>query len=406
MKIPALLSLASTLLLASAASVSAADAAIDDERAEWLALVDRGFVHAASQYEALLDAIADDPRLPRSLRDGKIHLVPPEDWTSGFFPGALWLIYEHSGDEKWHERARDYTARLESIQNFTGHHDIGFMLGCSYGQGLRLTADPHYREVLLQGAHSLASRFQPEVAAIRSWDFGSWGYPVIVDNMMNLELLTWAADESRHEHFRSIARSHADKTLKHHFRPDASSFHVVDYDPQSGEVVHKQTAQGYADDSTWARGQSWALYGYTLMYRETREPRYLEQAVAIADFLLAHPRLPEDKVPYWDYDAPGIPDEPRDSSAAAIMASALIELSGFVESENATRYLGTAKQQIRSLSSPAYLTTAGGSGGFILDHGVGHIPEKHEVDTPLIYGDYYYLEALQRLREQLRLTYP
>ncbi|MFP4282542.1 MAG: glycoside hydrolase family 88 protein [Verrucomicrobiota bacterium] len=392
-------------LLFTAAAVPAQDAATA-ARAEWKALIDENFEHAATQYAHLLEELENRSGLPRSLRDEALFTVPPEDWTSGFFPGALWLVFEHTNDPQWREAAEDYTQRVERIQHFTGHHDIGFMLGCSFGEGLRLTGQREYRDVLLQGARSLASRFSPEVGAIRSWDFGSWGYPVIVDNMMNLELLTWAAEESGDESLREIAIAHADKTLEHHFREDASSYHVVDYDPQTGEPLHKQTAQGYADHTAWARGQSWALYGYSMMYRETREPRYLEMAVRIADFLIHHPNLPADRIPYWDYDAPDIPDAPRDSSAGAIMCAALLELSGFVPAEKASDYREVALAQVRSLSSPAYRSEPGANGGFILKHGVGHIPEDHEVDVPLIYGDYYFLEALQRLRDDLALTYP
>lgn len=371
-----------------------------------LAFIDDNFTFAAEQYAHMLEVLGDDPRLPRGVREGRIFTVEPEDWTSGFFPGSLWLIHEHTGDTALRDAAREYTSRVERIQHFTGHHDVGFMLGCSYGQGLRLTEDPHYRDVLLTGATSLATRFDPTVGAIRSWDFGSWSYPVIVDNMMNLELLTWAANESGDDSLRAIAVAHADTTLENHFRPDASSFHVVDYDPETGAVRGKQTAQGFADDSAWARGQSWALYGYTMMYRETNERRFLEQARRIADFLLAHPNLPADKIPYWDYDAPGIPEALRDTSAAAIMCSALIELSDYVEHDRAAEYLAVAETQLRALAAPPYRSAPGQNDGFILQHGVGHIPENHDVDVPLVYGDYYFLEALGRMQDRARLTYP
>ncbi len=359
------------------------------------------FAFAASQYTLLLDQVKGDPRLPRTAVDGRPKTVKVEDWTSGFFPGSLWLIHEFTGDAKWKAAAEDYTGRLESLRHFTGHHDTGFMLGCSYGQGLRLTGRADYRAVLLDGARALATRFRPEVGLIRSWDFGRWQYPVIVDNMMNLELLTWAARESGEERLREIALSHADKTLANHFRPDASSFHLVDYDPATSAVRGKQTVQGAADGSAWARGQAWGLYGFTMMYRETRRPEYLAQAQRIAGFLLAHPRLPADKIPYWDYDAPDIPQAPRDTSAAAVMCSALIELATFSEPALARDYLATAETQLRALSSPAYRARLGENGGFILMHAVGHIPEKHEIDVPLVYGDYYFLEALLRFRNHL-----
>lgn len=360
------------------------------------------FTFAATQYSTLLAKVDGDPRLPRTATNGKPVTVAPDDWTSGFFPGSLWLLFEHTGDAKWKFAAENYTTRLEQLRHFAGHHDVGFMLGCSYGQGLRLTGRADYRAVLLDGAQALASRFQPGAGVIRSWDFGPWKCPVIVDNMMNLELLLRAARESGDDRLREIATSHADKTLANHYRADASCFHVVDYDPATGAVLKKQTAQGNADSSAWARGQAWGLYGFTMMYRETRRPSYLAQAQRIARFLLDHPRLPADKIPYWDFDAPGIPDAPRDTSAAAVMCSALIELASFVEPARAREYLAVAEIQLRSLSSPAYRAPLGENGGFLLLHAVGHMPERREIDVPLVYGDYYFLEALQRFSARLR----
>ncbi len=310
----------------------------------------------------------------------------------------MWYLYEFTGKASWKMAAQDYTARLESIQNYGGSHDVGFILNCSYGNGYRLTRDPHYRKVLIQGARTLSTRFKPEVGLIRSWDHGKWQYPVIIDNMMNLELLTWAAREASEPRLRDIALSHAGKTLKNHFRPDASTWHVVDYGPTNGAVIGKQTHQGAADTSPWARGQAWGLYGYTMMYRETRRPEYLAQAGMVARFLINHPRLPEDKIPYWDFDAPGIPNAPRDASAAAIMASALIELSDYTEPELGRQCLRLARQQLLSLSSPAYLAKPGENGGFLLSHSVGSKPKNSEVDVPLSYADYYFLEALLRYR--------
>lgn len=398
MKLPfaaRLLALATTLALP-LASVRAAESGAPS-------FVDLNFSHAAAQYTRLLTAIRSDPGLPRTLDEkGKVVTVEPRDWTSGFFPGSLWLIYEHTREEKWKAAAVDYTARLESIKTYDGTHDLGFMLGCSYGQGWRLTQDPAYREVLITGARTLAGRFNEKAGTIRSWDFGAWKFPVIVDNMMNLELLTWASRESGDQSLMEVALTHADTTEKNHFRPDGSSFHLVDYDPQTGAVRKKQTVQGAADPSAWARGQAWGLYGYTAMFRETRETAYLERALKIADFLVKHPRLPADAVPYWDFDAPGIPNVPRDSSAAAIMSSALFELAGFADAERAAVYRTMAVKQLRSLASPAYRAGVGASGGFILMHATGHHPEGREIDVPLIYGDYYFLEALTRFEAVLK----
>ncbi len=359
------------------------------------------FTFAAAQYSTMITRLEGDPRLPRTAAAGRTVTVDPEDWTSGFFPGALWFLFEFTGETKWRTAAEDFTGRLERIRHYTGNHDIGFMLGCSYGQGLRLTGRADYRAVLLDGAQALATRYRPEVGLIRSWDFGDWKYPVIIANMMNLELLTWAARAGGDQHLRDIAVSHADKTLANHFRPDASCVHVVDYDPATGAVLKKQPGQGCSDDSAWARGQAWALYGYTTMYRETRRPAYLAQAHRIARFILDHPRLPADKVPYWDFDAPGIPAAPRDTSAAALIASALIELAGFAEPATAREYLAVAETQLRALSSPAYRAKVGDNGGFLLLHAVGQFPQGREIDAPLAYADYYFLEALLRLRAKL-----
>ena len=364
-------------------------------------LIRDDFAFAAAQYSTLLDRLQGNPLLPRTASAGQPVTVAPEDWTSGFFPGSLWLLHEATGEAKWETAAEDYTARLECLRHYTGNHDIGFMLYCSYGQGLRLTGRADYHAVLLDGAQALSTRYRPEVGLIRSWDFGDWKYPVIIDNMMNLELLCWAARAGADAHLRDIAISHASKTLANHYRADASCFHVVDYDPTTGAVLKRQTWQGAADSSAWARGQGWGLYGFTMMYRETRRPEYLAHARRIARFLLDHPRLPADKIPYWDFDAGDIPTAPRDTSAAALICSALVELSDFVEPALAREYLAVAETQLRSLSSPAYRSTLGDNGGFLLRHAVGQLPQGREIDVPLNYGDYYFLEALQRFRTRL-----
>lgn len=351
---------------------------------------------AGSQYERLLASVKDDPKIPRTFVDGNVKTVAPKDWTSGFIAGSLWYLYDYDKDPKWLAAATDYTTRLESIKDYRGSHDVGFILGCSYGNGYRLTQRPAYRDVMSEGATALSSRFNPTVGMLRSWDHGKWSYPVIIDNMMNLEFLMSASRLEGGARFREIAVSHANKTLENQFRPDDSCFHVVDYDPANGAVVAKKTHQGAADGSAWARGQAWALYGYTIMFRETKDASYLAQATQVADLILNHPRLPSDKIPYWDFDAPGIPGVPRDASAAAIMSSALVELSGFVEAEKRHAYLNLAKRQLTSLSSPAYLAAAGQNGNFILMHSVGNMPKSDEVDAPLNYADYYFLEALLR----------
>ena len=355
---------------------------------------------ATAQYIWLLSQLSDDKRLPRSFENSQRVTVPSSDWTSGFFPGSLWHLFEATGDDRWREAARRYTALLEPEQYNRGIHDVGFMLGCSYGRGLLLTRDPAYRAILLNGAASLSTRFNPNVGCIKSWDHERWTYPVIIDNMMNLELLLWAAREGGPSRYRDIAMAHADTTLRDHFRPDGSTFHVVDYDPATGKVLQRKTHQGVADGSAWARGQAWAIYGYTMMYRETRDPRYLAQAERTAEFVMHHPRMPADKVPYWDFDAPGIPREPRDAAAAAIICSALFELSDHADRKNQARYLAFAEAQLRTLASPAYLATTGTNGGFLLKHATGNYPKHSEIDAPINYADYYFLEALLRARRR------
>ncbi|MBS7564827.1 glycoside hydrolase family 88 protein [Mucilaginibacter sp. Bleaf8] len=333
--------------------------------------------------------------VPRSIKeDGSLALISSRDWCSGFFPGELWYLYERTHNSQWLSEARKYTALIEQEQFDKGTHDLGFKIYCSVGNAYRLTHDPHYKDVIITAAKTLSQRFNPQVGCIKSWDNRKeWQFPVIIDNMMNLELLFAATRLSGDSSFYKIAVTHANTTLKNHFRADNSSYHVIDYDPQSGQVLHKQTHQGYADESAWARGQAWGLYGYTMCYRETKNPVYLQQAERIATFILNNPTLPADKVPYWDFNAPNIPNAPRDASAAAIMASAFYELSHY--SKSGKLYKATANKIMSSLST-AYQVKPGGSKGFILLHSTGHLPAKSEIDVPIIYADYYYLEALLR----------
>jgi unsaturated chondroitin disaccharide hydrolase len=365
--------------------------------------IEANFKLAAQHTRNMVAAMSAYPdRLPRTIdAAGKLVTCDSGWWTSGFFPGSLWLLFEKTRDAQFRDAARLFTARIEKEKGNTGTHDLGFMLNNSFGNGLRISKDTAYREVMLAGARSLASRFNPRVGCIMSWNpSAKWKYPVIIDNMMNLEFLMWAAKASGDASFRDIAVTHADTTIKNHFRKDYSSYHVVSYDPSTGEVEKRQTSQGYADESAWARGQLWGLYGFVMMYRETGLKRYLEQAQKIAAFLLNHPNLPADKVPYWDYNAPGIPNEKRDASAAAIMASALVELSWYCKPEAAKKYVAAAVEQIRTLSSAEYLAQPGTNGNFILKHSVGSIPGNSEVDVPLSYADYYFLEAMKRLQDK------
>ncbi len=358
---------------------------------------------SVQQYELMAESLKDQPdKLPKTIdADGKLQTTGPRGWVSGFVPGSLWYLYEYSNNKKLEDYAKMYTARLESLKTYKGTHDLGFMINCSYGNGLRLIGDTAYRSVMLTGAESLSSRFNPLIGCIKSWDHNKdkWQFPVIIDNMMNLEFLFWASKVSGNPKYRDICISHADVTMKNHFRPDYSSYHVISYDTISGGVEKKNTHQGFADESAWARGQAWGLYGYAVMYRETKDAKYLDQAKNIAAFILNHPNLPADKIPYWDFNAPDIPNALRDASAGAIIASALIELSGYVDPDLAKNYLAVAERQVRTLSSPEYFAEKGTNGNFILKHSVGHLPRKSEVDVPLTYADYYYIEALMRLQK-------
>lgn len=368
-------------------------------------VVERGLERATDQALRMAKTLENEEgRLPKSIFDGKLETSDYSWWCSGFFPGELWYLYENTPTEELKKYAEMYTDRVEEVKNITYSHDVGFMLNCSYGNGLRITSNPAYKDVLITGARSLATRYNSQLGLIRSWDFNKdiWQYPVIIDNMMNLELFTWTTRETRDEQFREMAISHADKTMQNHFRPDYSCYHVVSYDTITAQPHIKQTHQGAADESAWARGQAWALYGYTMMYRETGIPAYLEQARRIATYLMNHPTMPADKIPYWDFDAPGIPDVPRDASAAAIMASALIELGQTDGGDFGKQCMQFAEQQIRSLSSPDYLAQPGSNCDFALMHSTGNFPGNGEVDVPLSYADYYYVEALLRLKKTLK----
>lgn len=358
--------------------------------------LDRACVQAAQ----LDSELTDTTLYPTSLdRAGALELKSIRSWVSGFFPGTLWLLYGETQDPSWLWRARRRTAALAGLSSYERTHDLGFMVGCPVGLGLRLTGDKAYERLLVETSETLLKRFDPKVGLIRSWDNKNRQpdpYLVIIDNMMNLELLFEASLMSGDSTFYNIAVSHANTTMKNHFRADNSCYHVVDYDPETGEVRKKQTAQGYADESAWARGQAWAFYGYTMCYRYTHDAKYLEQAEKVYNFIFNNKNLPKDLVPYWDFEAPNIPNEPRDASAAACTASALYELSTYVPNKG---YKETADKIMESLGSPAYRAAVGTNGNFILMHSVGSIPHGAEIDVPLNYADYYFLESLIRKRD-------
>ncbi len=418
-------------------------------------LVSRGLSRAREQ--ALL--------MFRSISEGESEAIPEWDWTSGFFPGELWLLYEYYGDSTLAEAASVMTERLEDQQYNTSTHDVGFMVGCSFGNGFRLTGREDYREALINAANSLRSRFNPGLGLLRSWD--GPGFMVIVDNMMNLELLAEASRLTGDSSYLRVAVSHADRTLENHFREDGSSWHMVDYDTLSLRPLRKVTVQGLSDGSSWARGQSWGLYGYTMMYRETGKAEYLAQARKIASFLMNHRNMPSDHVPYWDYDAPDAASAlaassapgpavsapsapgtsapsapgtsapassasalaaapsspaatatprdasaagtdpasapasiPRDASSAAIMASALIQLSDLTGDESYRNYAIT---QIATLETPEYLAAPGTNSLYLLRHSTADLPKSRGIDQPVTYADYYLVEALLRLS---RPTHP
>lgn len=361
--------------------------------------VEKQFSLAAKQYEGMLATHKDLTQFPQSTKkDGEADNRTSDWWCSGFFGGSLWYLYEYTGAEKWKTAADQWTKALEKEQYNTKTHDLGFMLYCSYGNGYRITKNSEYIEPLITGANSLSTRFNPAYGLIKSWDkHADCEYPVIIDNMMNLEFLLWAAKQMKDKKLYDIAIAHADNTLKHHFKKDYSSFHVVCYLPGT-KVFRKKTHQGAADSSAWARGQAWAMYGYALMYRETKDKKYLKQAEGIARFIINHPNLPQDKIPYWDFNAPNIPNEERDASAAAVFASAFLELSTFSK-KNQKLYFKTAEDMLVSLSSQNYTAKTGENNNFILKHSVGHKPGNSEIDMPLVYADYYYLEALLRYKK-------
>lgn len=384
-------------------------------------LIKKDFTVAEQQYTRMLRRQTDLTQFPRtSNKDGSVKSTDIWDWTQGFFPGSLWYIYEYTKNPQWKAAATKWTEALEKAQFLTQHHDIGFVMYCSYGNAIRFEKDPEklalYRKILIQSAESALTRFDPKVGLIKSWNAKKswdnktmWQYPVIIDNMMNLEMLCYVSKLTGNPKYKEVAVSHALNTMKNHFRADYSTYHVVDYGPD-GKVLHQQTNQGFADNSTWSRGQGWAIYGFSMMYRETKDERFLEAAQKAADFYLNHPNLPKDKIPYWDfnvgqkgykadwdYESRKLSYIPRDASAGALVASALLELSTF--SKDKAKYFKPAEQMLKSLSGTEYLARPGTNSNFILKHCVGSFPHNSEIDVPLVYADYYFLEALLRYQK-------
>lgn len=355
---------------------------------------------AAEQYKILMKNTPENVMpINYNPKTDKYQTGSVESWTSGFYLGSLWLIYKATKDPVIKEEAEKRLQLEEKIKYFTGNHDIGFMIFCSFGTAYEITKKPEYKEVILTAAESATKRYNTAMQAIQSWNKSTkFAAPVIIDNMMNLELLEWATQNGGDKRYADIARAHANTTLKNHFRPDNSSYHVVDYNPQTGEVIKKVTHQGFADESAWSRGQAWGLYGYTMMYRFTKDAKYLSQANKIAAFILNHPNLPKDKIPYWDFNAPDIPNAKRDVSAGAIIASALLELSEYSKGDLKKKYITEATTMLNALST-TYRSAPGTNKGFILQNSVGHLPGNSEIDVSLTYADYYFLEALDRYKK-------
>jgi unsaturated chondroitin disaccharide hydrolase len=353
---------------------------------------------AVAQYQLLHSNVAAN-RMPQNydISSGKMVTSDTKWWCAGFFPGTLWYLYDYSKNESIKKIAEERLNLMEPEKHFTGNHDLGFMMYCSYGNAYRITKNDKYKKILDTAAMSLASRFRPKIQSIQSWDSSkNFKCAVIVDNMMNLELLTWVSNNGGDPRFGEIARIHANTTMQRQFRPDNAAFHVLDYSLATGTLLRKTTWQGYSDSSAWSRGQGWAVYGYTMMYRLTKDEKYREQANKIAAFILNHPNYPKDGIPYWDFDAPNIPDALRDASAGALMASAFIELSDYVTGPLKQKYITAAETILTTLSSSQYLATKGTNGGFLLKHSVGALPLKGEVDVALTYADYYFVEAMLR----------
>ena len=381
--------------------VSLFNAQAQSDKQQMNKLIKENFALADTQYRYMATLLPAD-KMPQSYneKDKKIIVHDIKWWCSGFYPGSLWYIYEQTGNDAIKKEAERALEVIKPNQTYTGNHDLGFMMYCSFGNAYRLTKKEEYKDVIFRSAQSLSTRYRPSIKSIQSWNGNKYfKCPVIIDNMMNLEMLDWVSDQGGDKKYKEIAINHSNTTMKNHYRADYSSWHVVDYDLQTGSIIRKATWQGAANCSSWSRGQSWGLYGYTMMYRFTKDKKYLKLARNIAKFLLNHPNLPEDKIPYWDYDAPKIPYAERDASAGAIMASALLELGQYTSGSEKQKFIADAEKILESLSGDRYRAKAGENGGFLLKHSTGALVLNSEIDVPLIYADYYFLEALKRYKD-------
>ncbi|MFB9052710.1 glycoside hydrolase family 88 protein [Formosa undariae] len=337
---------------------------------------------------------------PRHIVKGEKdwRFVGVKDWCSGFWPGVLWYNYEYTGDAEIKAAAEKFTAPIKTIA-FTSaeDHDIGFQVYCSFGNGYRLTGNEAYKDIMLAAADTLATLYNPIVGSIHSWP-SKQEYPhnTIIDNMMNLELLFWAAKNGGDKKLYDIANSHAEVTMNNLVRSDSAVYHLGSFDDKTGQFIRGVTHQGYADESMWARGQTWGIYGFAVAYRETGRADFLNTSIKLTEHYLN--RLPKDGVPFWDFDDPTIPNAPKDASAAAIAACGLLELADLVKDDKLKeKYRHEAKRFVTALSSKAYFS--GDENNALLLHSTGHHPKGREVDEPIIYADYYFMEALIRLEK-------
>jgi len=364
-------------------------------------LIKDDYALAKNQYLYMMKQVPKDS-LPQSYDKATNKLISKEInwWCTGFYPGSLLYIFEQTQDEVIKAEALRALKVIEPNQTYTGNHDLGFMMYCSYGNAYRLFKEEKYKQIIFRSAESLATRYRPNMKSIQSWNKNQYfNCPVIIDNMMNLEMMNWVSQHGGDPKYQAIAVTHTNTTIKNHYRSDYSSYHVVDYDQETGKVLKKVTHQGAANTSAWSRGQAWGLYGFVVMYRDTKNIEYLNFAKNIARFILHHPNLPADKVPYWDFDAGFQPLAKRDASAAAITASALMELGQFTTGKEKNEFIDAGVTMIESLSSETYLSKPGENGGFLIKHCVGALPMNSEIDVPLIYADYYLLEALKRYKD-------
>ena len=372
-----------------------------DRNQKMKTLISQNFAFADSQYSYLMSKVLQD-KMPQSF-DAKTNQLLSREitwWCTGFYPGSLLYIYEQTKDEKIKTEALRALKVIEPNQTYTGNHDLGFMMFCSFGNAYRLFKDETYKQIIFRSAESLSTRYRPTMKAIQSWNKNKYfNCPVIIDNMMNLEMLNWVSQHGGDPKFQQIAETHSNTSMKEFYRPDYSSFHVVDFDETTGKVIRKTTHQGAANTSAWSRGQAWGLYGFITMYRDTKKEAYLTLAKNIAEFYLNHPNLPSDFVPYWDFDAGQQPLAYRDASAAAITASALMELGQFTKGEQKEKYINASVKMLESLSNETYRAKYGENGGFIIKHCVGALTLNSEIDVPLVYADYYFLEALKRYKD-------